>query len=427
MKSFLSFLPFRPLCGLTLLALTAQAQEAAPSLTLGEALQRAATRNPGLLAQGYQERAAEALIEQAGYRPNPTLNVEVENFAGTGRVQGVRTLETTAQVSQTFERGGKPGKRVALAQRDRDAVAQEMAVRRAGVLAVTASTYVSVLAAQQRLALADEQLGLARETLDAVDARVQAGDVSPAEAARARAAIALAQAEHARQQAGLAGARAALAATWGGSAGEVGSLHGTLHIPEQIPGEEDYRIKLGQHPRLALQEAIIAGRRAALELERAQSSQDITVGGGLRFFRDGSDAGLVAGVSVPLPTRNRNQGNIRAARETLAGAEQALPAIENELRSTLSTHWQELQAAHAALKNLRTDALPATEEAYAVVSRAYQEGQLPLIDVIDAQRALIVIRREILDAEISYALALTRAEGLTTPAFPATHALISSP
>ena len=35
---------------------------------------------------------------------------------------------------------------------------------------------------------------------------------------------------------------------------------------------------------------------------------------------------------MPLPVRNKNQGNIRAARETLAGAEQSVRAIENELR-----------------------------------------------------------------------------------------------
>jgi multidrug efflux pump subunit AcrA (membrane-fusion protein) len=55
------------------------------------------------------------------------------------------------------------------------------------------------------------------------------------------------------------------------------------------------------------------------------------------------------------------------------------------------------------------------------VRRAYEEGQLPLIDVLDAQRALVAIRREILDAESAYAVALVRAESLTDPCLPPHH------
>lgn len=420
----------RPLIGLALLltAVGAHAQEAAPSaLTLRDALLRAADRNPSLLAQGYHERAAEALIEQAGLRPNPTLDVGLENFAGTGRVQGVRSLETTVQASQAFERGGKREKRVALAGREREAAAKEFAVRRAEVLSASALAYLETLAAQQRLALAAEPLKLARETVAAVDFRVKAGVTSPAESARARAALASSQADFARAEAGLVAARAALAATWGGNATEVQSVTGTLQVPAELPVEAPFLAKLAVHPRLDLQQSVIAGRRAALELERAQATQDVTVSGGVRFLREGTDAAFVAGVSVPIPFRNKNQGNIRAARETLAGAEYGVRAVEVELRAEFTAAWQALVAAHTAAQSLRREAMPATEEAYAAVRRAYEQGQLPLIDVLDAQRALVALRKDLLETEIAYAGALTRAEALTDASFAAVSALIAQP
>jgi outer membrane protein, heavy metal efflux system len=71
--------------------------------------------------------------------------------------------------------------------------------------------------------------------------------------------------------------------------------------------------------------------------------------------------------------------------------------------------------------------LPAAEEAHTAVRRAYAAGSLPLSEVIDAQRTLVAIRREILAAEIDYATALVRTEALSDPAFPATRALLSSP
>ncbi|ATC64858.1 hypothetical protein CMV30_13270 [Nibricoccus aquaticus] len=395
-------------------------------LTLAGVLTRVAENNPSLIAQRYGERAAEALIEQAGLRPNPTLDVSAENFLGTGNVQGGRSLETTVQASQTFERGGKRDRRVALASREREMAAKEFVVRRAEVLAAAAVAYVETLAAQERLALVEEPLALARETLAVVEARVKEGAASPAESARARAALASAQGESARAQAALFAARAALAATWGGRAGEIGALPGKISVPKTLPGEEVFLAQIGRHPRFELQRAVIEGRRASLELEKAQAAQDVTVGGGVRFLREGTDAAFVAGVSVPLPVRNKNQGNIRAARETLAGAEQSLRAVEAELRASVTAAWQELAGAHTTAQTLRRDALPATEEAHAVVRRAYEEGQLPLIDVLDAQRALVSVRREILDAESAYASALARVEGLTNPAFSLTTALISA-
>lgn len=397
----------------------------AATLTLASSLERAAENNPALAAQRYGERTAEALIEQAGLRPNPTLDVTLENFAGTGRVQGIRSIETTVEASQTFERGGKREKRVALAGRERDTAAKEFAVRRTEILAATAAAFVEAISAQQRLALSEEPLKLAREILSAVDARVKAGAASPAESARARAGVASALAEYARGQAALASARATLAATWGGRPADIGTLAGGIHVPETMPAEEIFLANIGRHPRLELQQAIIAGRRASLELAHSQAVQDVTVGGGVRFLREGSDATFVAGVSVPIPVRNKNQGNIRAARETLAGAEQTVQAVESELRIAFTAAWQDMKAAHTVAQNLRRDALPATQEAYDIVRRAYDEGHLPLIDVLDAQRALVAIRREILDAESAYAVALARAEGLTTTTFPATTALLS--
>lgn len=408
------------------LAVAAAGDLPAADLTLADALQLAAENNPTLIARRFGERAAEALIEQAGQRPNPTLDVEVENFLGTGQVQGVRSFESTVQASQTLERGGKLEKRVALARRARDTAVHEFAVQRAEILAETAVAYVEALAAGERLALAAEPLALAQETLAAANARVAEGAASPAESARARAGVASAQGELARAQSSLAAARASLAATWGGPPADVGPLPGRIRVSNELPAIETFRAALAQHPRRALQEAIVAARRASLDLEQAHAVQDITVGGGVRFLRAGTDATFVAGVSMPLPIRHRNQGNIRAARETLAGAEHGTHAVESELRVAFARAWQELQAAHAAAQNLRRDALPATAEAHTIVRQAYDEGQLPLIDVLDAQRALVDLHREILEAETAYAVALARVEGLAAPTFPATSALLSS-
>eukprot|EP01036_Dinobryon_divergens_P041704 gene41705-biopygen33419 len=190
-------------------------------LTLSAALARVAERHPALAAQAFAERAAAGYLEQAAVRPAPTLEASLENVLGTGRVSGVRSLEATVQASQTFERGGKREKRVAVATRERETVAQEFAVRRTELLAATATAYVAVIAAQQRLTLAAEPLQLARATVTALETRARAGAASAIETARARVTVISAESEHARAAAALLAARSALAATWGGELSEL--------------------------------------------------------------------------------------------------------------------------------------------------------------------------------------------------------------
>ncbi len=403
-----------------------RAEEATRSFSLADALQRTAEHNPTLNAARYHERAADALTEQAGLRPNPTLDVSLENFGGTGTLNGIDAFETTVQASQRFERGDKRNKRLALARHDYDIVAGNLEVERIDVLTATTLAYIKTVIGQQRLELAAEPLALARETLEAAEASVKAGVGSPLEKARASAALAFAQLEYARAESALTRARATLAAQWGQGHEEVPALHGVVHVPDALPFEKNFLPGLRDHPRLKLQQAIIASRRSSLELEQAEASSDITVGAGIRFLSNGSDAGLVAGFSMPLSFRNRNQGNIRAARKTLNGAEQSVAAVENRLQADFTAAWQDLTGAHTAVQNLRYDALRATEEALAFVSLAYSEGQLPLMDVLDAQRSMISLQRELLEAKAAYAISLARIESLTDPEFPLTTATLSS-
>ena len=396
------------------------------SWTLEAVLRRATERHPQLEARRAGERAVEARSEQAGLRPNPTVEVALENALGTGDLQGVRGLETTVQAQQTLERGGKREKRLAVAGQDRETAVRETAVIQTEVLTATAIAYVEVLAAQQRLELAESPVALARETLASVSARVQAGAGATAEVARARVALALAEAELARNQTQLHSARTALAAIWGGQPQDVGTLPGRVRTTDALPAEATLLVALDRHARLEWQRSLVTGRRLDLDLEQAQAVPDVTVAGGIRFLRTGNDAAFVAGVSIPLMRRNQNQGLIRAARETVDGAEWELRGAERSLRAEFTTAWLDLHSALAAARTLRRDALPPTDEALALVQEAYRSGELPLMDVLDAQREQIQLRRELLEHETAFALALVRVDGLTSTTFPHTAALLLS-
>lgn len=407
--------------------------EAAPrspaSLTLGDVLARTAESNPELRALGFGRDAADGRVAQAGMGPNPNLSLSVENFGGTRLARGSDVMEVTVQASQLIERGDKAVRRVAFAERERDVTQASLALRRSDILAASANAFAKALAESTRLAFAGEQLKLTRETFAAASRRLQAATASPSEVARARAALASAQAEFGRAQSATSIALSGLAASWGGSASEIAEIKGALRLPATPPALARFgaALTVSGNPRLGLVSAVVAGQRAALELESARGVADVTLGAGVRRLNEGPATAFVVGASIPLTFRDDNSGNISAARAMVRAAEQSLRAAELEQRTALVAAHAELSAAHAQATALRREALPAAEEACVSVQSAYDKGALAFIDVLDARRGLIALRRELLDAELAYALALIRAETLAGTSFTETKALFDRP
>lgn len=408
----------------------AQAAPRSPaSLTLGDVLARTAESNPELLALGFGRDAADGRVTQAGMGPNPILSLSVENFGGTKLARGSDVMEVTVQASQLIERGDKAGRRVAFAERERDITQASLVLRRSDILAASANAFAKALAESTRLTFAGEQLKLTQETFASASRRLQAATASPSEVARARASLASAQAEFAHAKSASSLALATLAASWGGSASEISEIKGALRLPATPPALARFEAALtvSGNPRLGVSSAVVAGQRAALELESARGVADVTLGAGVRRLNEGPATAFVVGASIPLTFRDDNSGNIRAARAMVRAAEQSLRAAEVEQRSALIAAHAELNAAHALATALRREALPAAEEACVSVQSAYDKGALAFIDVLDARRGLIALRRELLDAELAYASALVRAETLAGASFADTKALFDRP
>ncbi len=204
--------------GATCPALEPTARVAVPTneITLGQAVAWAEKAHPELLAAGYGVEAAAGRAVQATARLNPAVGVEVENVGGRGQQQAWDAAETTLQLEQTFELGGKRDKRVRVANAEQQLSGQDRELCRLTVRAETARRFFSVLGAQAQRALAREDLALAEEFVKIVTVRVDAGKVSSMELEKAR--ILLAQKRITRDQAQqeLATACQLLALQWGG-------------------------------------------------------------------------------------------------------------------------------------------------------------------------------------------------------------------
>ena len=87
----------------------------ATTFTLEQALAAAGAASPSLDVAAAELRAAEAGRKVAGMRPNPEVQVQVENVGGTGEFKGTQSAETTTGLALPIELGGKRSARIAVA------------------------------------------------------------------------------------------------------------------------------------------------------------------------------------------------------------------------------------------------------------------------------------------------------------------------
>lgn len=382
-------------------------------LTLQRALAQALAGSPELAQFPFDLRSAEARTLQAGYRPNPELSLLTEDFGGNRGRGGFRESQTTLTLSQVIELGGKRSNRLKLASLDANLVAWDYETKRLDVFVETARTFVDVLAAQRKVALAEDALRLERQFYGAVSERAKAGDVSPLEERRAQVTLSNSQIalEQARRE--LGSARAKLAASWGSRQPQFDKAEGDLsHGVVRPPPLPTLMALLAQNPEVARWTTEIAQREARIAVERSKNIPDLTVQGGPRRYGDSGTA-FVAGVAISLPAFGLNRGNLLDAQSQLGKSRAQQQAAEVRAASSLQQAFERLSGAYEAVQVLQRSVLPAAETAYNGVSTGYRQGKFSLVEVLDSQRALFEARSRLVDALATYHATLAEAERLT--------------
>ena len=119
-------MPFRYVIGFALAAFVCVHSgelfaESGRPITLAMALHRALAANPQLSAAEKEIGIAGGRRRQAGAFPNPEASFELDNAFGSRELQNLRDAETTLQLSQLIELGGKREARIAAGSAELDA------------------------------------------------------------------------------------------------------------------------------------------------------------------------------------------------------------------------------------------------------------------------------------------------------------------
>lgn len=383
------------------------------AITLVQALTAALRNNPDLESVSAEIKAQEARVVQAGLLRNPEIQIEAENFGGSGDVSGFDATETTVQLSQFLELGEKRARRKQVASLGRDVAQSDYESRRADVLTAVRKAFVGVLAAQERVSLAKELVTISEQVLQTVSERVRAGKVSPLEEIVARIGPASSRVKLAQARLGLEAARKTLSLTWGSETADFERAEGRLDAPLVLPGHDGLIPLVAQNPDIARLEKEIEERRANVVLENAKKFPDLTVSGGVRHFNENDDNAFVMGFSVPLPLFDRNQGGIEEARHRLDKAKRALEATKRNTANSLTERYSVLSSAFEEADTLKTRIIPDARAAFEGAREGYQLGKFGYVFMLDAQRVLFDAEIQHLDALTTYHQTLADVDRLT--------------
>ena len=404
----------KPAPSMALSSSVVAAEEPRGILSLRDVLCLTLVRNPELQAFTFELRAAEARTIQAGVLPNPALSAELENIGSTGSItKGASASESTLQLSQLIELGGKRAKRLRLAGLERELTGWDYEVKRLDVLTEAKKAFVDVVATAERLAFTADLLRLAEQVQRTVSARVQAGKVSPIEQTRTHITVSTARLQVQQARTIYEAAKKRLAAFWGSTTPAFEGVSGFLDTTAPLPSLEALTAQVQKNPDIARWATELAARRAHVEVAQSKAVPDLTVSGGVRYLNEVKEGTFVLGFSLPLPLFDRNQGGIQEAYARLSKAELEQRVAEVRVSTALSDAYQNLVNAANEVTTLQNEVLPTAQETFQATEEGYRLGKFGLLDVLDVQRTFFETRGRSLEALATYHKAVADLERLS--------------
>ena len=387
-------------------------QEPTGVINLRQALALTLMHNPYLKAFSWAVRAGEAKTLQAGLRPNPELETEIEEFGGSGALSGFRAIETVIQLSTPIELGGMRGKQRQVAALETELAGWDYEAARLDVQTQVNQAFIDVLAAQEVVALNEELVRLAEQVFNTVKAQVEAGKVAPVQQMRTQVELVNSRIALEASKRGLEGAHFVLAATWGSTSPAFEKVEGKFEIAKPIPTVEQLANRISQNPNIARWTVEIAHRRAAIQLERSRRVPDLSIGGGMKHLNESDGVAFIFGLSLPIPLFDRNQGAIREAEYNLVRSFEEQRSAEVAVRTALMTAYGTLSAAAGTVSSLKNEVLPSAQSAFDAVTEGYRIGKFDFLEMLDAQRTLFDVRSSYIDALAKYHKAVADVERL---------------
>jgi cobalt-zinc-cadmium efflux system outer membrane protein len=370
-------------------------------LSLSDAIASALEREPQLRAARAEIEIARGWRMQAGLRPNPMLSFEQREQTDGEDNQTMVGVEWPLDL---FRRRA----RVAVADRETEAVEQSVADRARMLVADVRLKYGEAAAAIRALSIADELAMSAQRDFTLRQSRVAEGASPPLERDMLDVEFRRLESDRLLAEGMVQTALIELKRVLGLPAATPLLLRET--IDTLVAGEPAVLSTSGSAQRPDVREADARVRLAGARIERAQSEGrfDVSLFGSYMRMATGfsqsgfNDAGvlepihgtfrfLVGGATFTLPLRNRNQGEVAAARAERTAAEARLDAARLTAEAEVAAAEAQDARSRQALQIIE-GAVRLSQQNLDVVRRTFDLGRATITEVLAEQRRYLELQ-----------------------------------
>lgn len=389
------------------------------NLTLTRAMQLASSHNRNIKLSNIAIDGAIAMKAIAGVAPNPTLTLQTAGInsklgIGTGTLRD-KAIDSTLRLDQVIERGNKRELRLENASNLESAARHDLDdLNRQTKLAVSFA-YYDLLAAQQKLRVANEIKNLLSATQAVAEKRKKLGDIAGTDASRIRV-DSLRGENDARQSVadllraqtnlitllGLRVSPSSVFASDGWPIATPASLENyLLNNPQIIENRPDV---LSAKAKL---EAATAGRKLAI----ASRTRDLLVGIQFEHYpinqsnQLGSGNSVGISVQIPIFIRHEFQGEIHFAEAAMDAASENLEKIKEAAKNEMELILESARASQEIVQRFQIELLGTARHAAEAAEFAYQNGAIGVMDILDARRTYRTTEIDAINAQVEFAKA----------------------
>jgi cobalt-zinc-cadmium efflux system outer membrane protein len=375
-------------------------------MSVEDAVKYALANNKNLTADRLLIAQAAGRLKQAALKPNPMLEI-----SGSSDPTDVTQSNYAVGFTLPLELRGRRARRIEVAERELARLKFEVAERERRLAAEVRMKYGEVVEAARNLELNERLLDLNQQSFTIIKARVTEGASAPLEQSLLQVELGRIEAQRT-----LYSTRAAVLIE------ELKNLLGLgpeekflaqdefIERPVELTREQMLEQALQTRPDLQAARAAEAVAAAFIAQAKTEGRMDMSVFAEFGLQSNGFDQlglnpdtgrpepivmrnGMIrGGVTITLPTRNKNQGNIEAAIALTEEARLRREFVESVVRREITAAYTRYQGATRVLKTYNNELLAASQNNLRIVRGSYDLGYVRLTEVLSEQRRLVDVQ-----------------------------------
>lgn len=334
-------------------------------------------------------------------------NMRAGAAVGPRIAEGATGVDFQVWLTQPIEIAGERKQRIRTAEKFDERTRKELQEAEWIVHREVHAAFHTALVARERWELVDKLLVSTEELVSVAERRLQAGDISPLAVRLAKGELAQARQTSLTAERAFRSAQLELAEVSGWSPDVLPEPLGELDEPRRAPVIEDLLVLAAeQHPGIAARESAVEEAEARVRLADREAWPEPSLG--VMYTRESLPnvrvhEHIVQGtMMLPIPFSQRNQKGRALARADLSVRKAEEQSFRQTLRARLTRAAIAVDADANRIAAYGTEILPAFEGNLTLLRRAFELGEVDLLQVLVARERLLRIQQDALTAHQDY-------------------------